>query len=586
MKNVLKIAIIPCYFTLLQQGGVSAAEKVNAFSAHSIPQCRLDIESEINREYIKVDIKNNSRISDPYRLITHTLPINVLPLLPTSYRWVKEGDEYVVMKHRSAPDHSLEFVVYADNTLSPTRVNYCTLIDDINVQSFAHTRNVGETFKGKRDSYPFMVQESLLPITTTKHLLRDHFKSTSYIDGHCIDHADTHYPEKVNYHHSSKDIRNHIPEPDRSYWGLHVRNPLVASIRKEGGCYMQLPYYSINSPKTNLGVFVPEGVYFNKFSRNVKNNWVTISSQNSYHIPWDDDIHSPYQTESWTTLLNKKKVDDLTYGYFPNLSHLENKDLKWWEATITNLQSTSPVFLGQWKGYDHMITNNAKIVADWETESINYKLRYLYYSHLENQSDLELRYWHNRTLRHADQLYEFQRVPFNSSQLNEAKYVMSLANEGQQDHWRQIISDQEDFSNGKVQSSAYLRNFGREKKFSQKLNPESDTFSVGKTSTQQDQGNFKVVQFYQGEGSIKLIGNMPPEDLGTINRMGRVLLKGVDLRRVKKWLEVNEKPFRNLNKAEIEIHYEPFTTTSEESCKKIAAALRNAGFNRISRKTQ
>lgn len=582
MRKILKIAIIPCYFTLLQQGEGSAAEEENAFPAHSISQHRVDIESEINREYVKADIKNNSRISDPYRLITHTLPLNVFPLLPTSYRWVKEGDEYVVMKHRSAPDHRLEFVVFADDALSPTKVNYCTLIDDINIQSFAHTRDSGKTFGGKRDAYPFMVQESLLPITT-KYPLRNQLKLIYCLDGHCIDHADTIYPEKVNHYHSSKDIRNHIPEPDHSYWGLHVRNPLVASIRKEGGCYMQIPYYSSRSSKTNLGALVPEGVYFNKFSRNVKNDGVTISSQNIYHIPWNDDIHLPSQTESWRTLLNKKKVNDLVYGYFPNLSHLENKDLKWWEETISNLQNTSPVFLGKWEGYDHMITNNAKIVADWETESINYKLRYLYYSHLENQVDPEFRYWHNRTLRHADQLYEFQMIPFNSSQLNEAKYVMSLADEDQQDHWRQVISDQEHFSKEDVRGSIYRRNFGKEKRFFEKLNPESDTFPVGKTSTQQGQGNFKVVQFYKGTGSLNCIS---PENPETINCMGKVLLKDVNLPKVKKWLEVNEEPFHDfLNKEQIEIHYEPFTT-GKESWKNIENALRNAGFVHIFRKIQ
>jgi hypothetical protein len=118
--------------------------------------------------------------------------------------------------------------------------------------------------------------------------------------------------------------------------------------------------------------------------------------------------------------------------------------------------------------------------------------------------------------------------------------------------------------------------------FFQNLTMESDTFFLGKTSTQQEQDNFKVFQFSKEKGALGSICPMVPDDLETINCTGNVLLKDVDLRRVKKWLKVNEKPFLKLNKSEIKIHYEPFTT-DRRSWENIETALRKAGFDHIRR---
>lgn len=531
----------------------------------------------INEEYEKAEIINASKIPDAYRLITHALPLNVFPILPTSYRWKKEENEYVVMKHKAAPYHRLEFVVFSNDLQFPSTVNYLTLIDDVNVQSFAQTRPKGHTFGGTRTPYPFTVTEPLLPLGVPLYNLRNHVYLRPYVDGHCIDHADTIWPEYINYSHSSNDPRNHIPEPYNSYWGLHIRNPLVASIRNQGGCYMQLPYYSLNPLKTNLGPFVPEGIYFTEFSRFNERGLLSMPPQKTYHIPWNDNIHAPNQTLPWNVLLEHKRVNELNYGYLPYFSHLTGSDHLWWQKRFETLVHTSPIVNGNCQTYDARFTENLKMMADWELEAISFKLRYLYYAHATNHIlPDDAHYWHGRALHHADQLFEFKKTPFSPIQLAEAKIVMGFANENQQDYWRQIITMQEELSQKPIQAVSperkryNLRSAGQIE--------ENETFL-----DLQNQRTYHIVEFHEGRGSITQIKNHPPLSHQDIIRTRKFWLKGADLKKVKAWISVNVHTFNALDKSQIEIYYKP-STRGKASWLSIENALRSAGFTSIFRK--
>lgn len=91
--------------------------------------------------------------------------------------------------------------------------------------------------------------------------------------GHCHDIADKPPQKEENDKKDASNSRaqfNHviIPETGESYWGNHIRRPLVAAIRKSGkgessgGVYAQYPYYPEIPLRTLGGYCVPEGVYF------------------------------------------------------------------------------------------------------------------------------------------------------------------------------------------------------------------------------------------------------------------------------------------------------------------------------------
>lgn len=530
---------------------------------------RFHIKQIMDEQYEKVEIINTSRVPDAYQYITHHLPLNVFPVLPTSNRWTKQGQEYVAMKHKDAPLHRLEFGVFSDNLESPSKVNYITLIDNVNVQSFFYTRPKGKTFKGKRDSYAFTVAEPRSLLSSSIHNTRSQVYLKPYVDGHCGDHADTPYPEVLNWTHSSADPRNHIPEPPNSYWGLHVRNHLVADIREQEGCYMQSPYYSIHSPKTNLGPLVPEGVYFTRFNH-------FITPQETYHIPWDDPIHNPKRTQFWSTLLEPKKVDERSHGYLPYIVNLTGSDQQWWQQSLDSLLSHSPIVNGNCQIYDVRLAENLKMAADWEIENITFKMRYLHFSHLTNLGgSADTSYWHDRALHHADLLLEFGKSPFPLSHLEEARFLMKQTNEEQYDYWRQVITaTQEEFST----NESVVHTFSPERK---RYNPPSSMKQFGVNDLVNTQ-SFYEINFGKGKASITQIKNAPPLSPQDMRRIRKIWLKEADVRTTKSWLKTNEKVLERADKSQIEIYYKP--RTQKKSWENIENLLESAQFEHIFRK--
>jgi len=534
------------------------------------------LREELDSQYVNTQITSRQKISEAHHLITKTLLPYVFPCLPDSHRWVKEGNEYVVKRYQDAKEHDIEFVVFADHPLSPSVVNYLTMVDGRNVQSYAHTRP--KTFQGKRDSLEFIVTPDLAYPS-----LRGFTINKRLIDGHCIDHADTIYPESINKVHSSKEPRNHLAESD---WGLYVRRELVASIRSTSGSYMQMPYYSANPLMTSLATPVPLGVHFFTFQP---------YESHIYNIHWDASVCT--KDQGWRNFLYPNEVFSQSHGYLPSLYGLEGENGNNWNNYVGNLRMNSSVYQGYCYGYDVRLAENLKIFADIETETIATKIRFLYYSYLYHASSPDLSQWHKRALRHADLLLECEKPAFSSIFDPEAQYVMRQISEDYYDHWRQVLSDQQDLYLGKRRGSSLKL------KPPLPANMDNNVQHFNAKNMQSEQNNHPyhlrsnpqmfvptitnpeayVVTFGQGKGSRKQVENNPIENIKKILTLGKLHLMHADKAKVDTWLEVNRTSFMQLNRDNIPVFYSP-STTSKSAHQNIEQALRRAGFTNIAKR--
>ncbi|MDB6095834.1 MAG: hypothetical protein JWM09_112 [Francisellaceae bacterium] len=218
--------------------------------------------------FVNADIEIEG--SDAAKEIFLNYPITLLPITPFEYKWVYSDNQYILKKHQDALDHTIKIVLYGPKE---KKVNFLCLIDEINYQSFAHTR--ARSFNAEARKYPmFPRKDYVIPEFNYEALGRTKY----HMPGHCIDHADTlEIGDKTSY--STFDKRNFIPEPPNSYWGRYIRNPLTKEIRSNQGAYLQFPYYGNNPLKTQDGTLVPEGVFFSE----LKDNQVL----KTYNISWD-----------------------------------------------------------------------------------------------------------------------------------------------------------------------------------------------------------------------------------------------------------------------------------------------------------
>ena len=263
---------------------------------NSTPKDLKEEGSDPQEEFFKRIFIKAENVYGPYEQITSRFPHHLFPILPESYRWlVQDNGKYVVECYNDATARYVEFVVYGPD--EKNRVNYLTLFDGQNHQSFAHTRS--ETYKGGKPGYDFY---ELLGTPTGGRATRSTVRlGKRFLDGHCIDTADTMTNNPFNESTSKKndsnlDPKNHIPEPTETKWGKNIRQTHVLHLRNVGGSYMQFPHYSENPDLTNNNAvlcnnirqfgpkYVPEGVYFVDVDARYK---VT----NSYYISWNDPIH-------------------------------------------------------------------------------------------------------------------------------------------------------------------------------------------------------------------------------------------------------------------------------------------------------
>lgn len=70
----------------------------------------------------------------------HALPIHVLPLLPERYQWIKEDDEYHIIRDSYSEKRELTLVLYGPDT-KHQYINFIFLVDNVTWYSFAHTKN-------------------------------------------------------------------------------------------------------------------------------------------------------------------------------------------------------------------------------------------------------------------------------------------------------------------------------------------------------------------------------------------------------------------------------------------------------------
>lgn len=180
-----------------------------------------------------------------------SLPTCLFPVLPLGHFWNKVDGQWVVRKNQYAPQRDTVVVTYGPDADHDDNINFLTLIDNVNVQSFAHT--LSEKTNISR-SYP-----SRLNFNTA---------NSQYDRGHCIDLRDT-FPSSTRSN-SNNDSRNYIPETQKfnAWWGRVGRNMIVRNLRKEGGAYAQFPFYGDDTHTTLDGTRIPKGVYFAEFIMN------------------------------------------------------------------------------------------------------------------------------------------------------------------------------------------------------------------------------------------------------------------------------------------------------------------------------
>ena len=270
------------------------------------------------------------------------------------------------------------------------------------------------------------------------------------MDGHTIDHADT-PEEKINFYSGclSTNIREtHLPEPKNSYWGKHIRNPLVRNIRKLKGMYSQLSYYGENIERTDeSNTAIPRGVLF--FEHNPTGELV-----NGWDISWNDQIHEIKNLSRNKTPRNKlrnhqcklasqhrEKIRTLAYTY-PKV----DETMAPCQKSISNLDNP----------LDRLTLYRMSILADSEATA-NYSSM-LYLNGIQtvgNQARTlfkpETIYWGARSLEYMRGLDEYDADWFIGN-LDIAKRVQKVLNQNEvfdpthenYDNWHQMLSNQED----------------------------------------------------------------------------------------------------------------------------------------------
>lgn len=223
-----------------------------------------------------------------------TLPYNLWPRTPLGHRWVVGHDNKAnFMRHQDSVSVKTEVSVYGPD--ADNRVNYITLFEGVNVQSFCHTRPADDTYchGGPKKTK----QINRYPSDLTTEMFKSDIDKKQYIRGHCIDYKDTIDREPF----SSSDKINLLPEVDSSIYYNNIRNWHVHDIRKNGNAYMQIPYYDDKSNyhfyssgminKTKSGALVPKGVFLTEIELG---HVVSISStlDFSWSFPYSEKINN------------------------------------------------------------------------------------------------------------------------------------------------------------------------------------------------------------------------------------------------------------------------------------------------------
>ena len=529
------------------------------------------VKEVIEGEYEVVTITDRpATIPNPHRLITRVLPLEVFPILPDSYRWVKNGNDYLVKKHRDAPEIDLEFPVFADHAEFPKNISYLTMINGANHQSFASAYPTNP-FPESRERFEGRV------------LGRTRSQDIRYMDAHCIDHINAIVPEMVNSQNSSDDIRNRTCEPFKSYWGLIVRKQLVASLRTCGGYYMQLPYYSLNPQITENQIKVPSGVFFLTYSRRFYNSR-DFYVRDMFHVPWNHGIHTNSGKDTWENSLNTIRINLQSYKFLPYIYGLEGEAKIWWDAELSSLVANCPLKDVNQNFPNYMASNVIKTVADWEAGKISYKLRHLAYSHVNGDKSENIKYWHKRALKHGTLLLEFDQLPINAEQENEVAYIRQAVRARNDidpdatfsDLWRQLITEQEDAKRTKSTGMLIAHSYNtRASRFFNLRN--SIEYAIQNPSPPY----VHEVIFGRGKGKVNALKKGALEDRQKILKYRRIHIKYADKMTVEAWLWRNNY-FIDLQPHSIDIVYTP--KTYPKSWKTLEEALRqSAAFNNIHR---
>ena len=430
-------------------------------------------------EFFKRIFKKAENIYGPYEQITSRFPQHLFPILPESYRWsVQDNGKYVVECYNDTIPRYVEFVVYGPDKTN--KVNYLTLFDGQNHQSFSHTRS--ETYKGAKPGYDFY---ELLGTPASGRATRSTERlGKRFLDGHCIDTADTMTNNPFNESTSRKndsniDPKNHIPEPTETKWGKNIRQSHVRNLRRDGGSYMQFPYYNENPILTNINAvlcnnirqfdnkYVPEGVYF----VDVDDHYNITAS---YDIAWDDPIHKWVKNNDHAKdQLQKRGLK--TWGLVPFVYHPDSFNntqpssalaaMTQGNKSISDIYSGALTFdeLKRIQDLNYMELYSLNTAATNEFESTKYKILLASYLITRQSPKVkEAQLWEKRAAYHATFLQEWDITLPIITDIECLNIQSSFrtdgfdSNDDKYDFWRQIYSNQKESNKDHLHKSSIV----------------------------------------------------------------------------------------------------------------------------------
>jgi len=261
--------------------------------------------------------------TDTAAALLSNLPSQLQPVVPFEYKWFFKEGQYTLKKHLDGQDQKIQIITFGPYQ---DKIHYLCQINNVTVQSFAHTRQ--KTFNPEKRKYP--MDPARKNYFVPNFLYRE---GKYHTPGHCIDHADTfEVGDEANY--STNDKRNYIPEPPKSYWGLHVRSHVVKALRRNSGAYMQIPYYSLQPLVTYDGTMVPEGVFFseiydNKITKTYDVNWQYKFDKtlNKKGLGFTTDLESYSNCLPLANVYKEDATDKQIDIFIKKLSTIQNKFL-------------------------------------------------------------------------------------------------------------------------------------------------------------------------------------------------------------------------------------------------------------------
>lgn len=375
-------------------------ESSNIFSAKAIPPLQDEVHNDILYDFYNEKVNSHyetlTRLSKEWQVIARNLKPAAWPILPMSHRITKQDGQWVIQRYRDVDFLELNLLTFGSD--SKNKINYLVLENDRLIYSYAHTRN--PAFGGGRTRFPFTIK------TRDSQII-------NYMDGHSIDHADT-LDEKLLYYgvSSTHHKKNHIPEPDRTYWGLTLRNQLVKEFRGSQDSYSQWVFYPDKPFQINSGAFVPLGVLFLRhgIEGNIKEGW---------SIPWKDPLHNTagqgqkirttlqhYSLNHHSQQSSGKDILNSNNRFAPKCFVYVKESLDQKFAYALNVPDENNLNhpYSQFSLYRMEVLADQEVIPYWSIKLIDFNLDQQLAQ--DSKNFLKTLYWTNRTINYLEELQE------------------------------------------------------------------------------------------------------------------------------------------------------------------------------------